>query len=302
MEISSKNHELQVIVVGDPARGSIGEQIPALKKFISVQVVPPVFFCANDFQSVDIVDLHKFQAFAGRSPLAAEVGCAAAHRQAYQLLMDSESNWALIIEDDAEIARFNLLLHRVKEIIHMHPAASPLVVSFYTREVRDKGLGPAFIPGAYFTPISISSAVCYLSNKAAAQVILERQTPIQATADWPVEPPDIDFVIDLSGLVSHPDEENSPSTISSSSDLRIGSRWVRFLIWSGIWYVLHRKTYGNYSAFQQKTFRKRLYYHAFMISESSRESGLSRFRTGTSTLAWRLFFGSPSKTGSSMRG
>jgi GR25 family glycosyltransferase involved in LPS biosynthesis len=275
--------------------------IPALEKFATVQVVPPVIVGAGHVQSSEIVDLHKFQVFTGRSPLATEVGCAVAHRQSYQLLSDSESNWALIIEDDAEIANTSLLLLRVKEIIHTHSANSPLIVSFYAREVRKRGLGASLIPGAHFVPISISAAVCYLLNKSAAQVILKSQTPIQTTADWPVEPPDVDFVIDVSGLVSHLDEQDRPSTISSSFEFRVGSRWVRFLIWTRIWYLLHKKTYGSYSKFQQKTFKKRLYYHAFMIAESGQESVLSRSRVALSALAWRLLYGPPSKTVSSAR-
>jgi hypothetical protein len=61
-------------------------------------------------------------------------------------MTDSESNWALIIEDGAEIASTSLLLLRAKEIIHAYSADSPLVVSFHAREVREKGLGASLIP------------------------------------------------------------------------------------------------------------------------------------------------------------
>ena len=292
------NKDFAVIIVGNPGRGSLGVQIPEFEKSVSLYVVPPVIVQETEFQSSELIDLHRFQVFAGRSPLAAEVGCAAAHRNAYQLLLDSESNWALIIEDDAEISNTDLLVRRVEEILQERYGDSPLIVSFYAREIRESGLGASLVPGAHFIPISISSAVCYLLNRAAAQIVLDRQTPIQAAADWPVEPPETDFVIDLKGLVGHLDEEERSSTISAEIESRVGSRWNRYLIWTFLWYLIHKGTYADFAEFQRQTFKKRLYYHAFIVPKNGPESFVGRAFTAMFTLLWKLIYRSPSRVGS----
>jgi len=289
------NNDLSVILVGNPDRGSLGTQITEIQKFASVHVVPPVIVHESEFQSLALIDLHQFKVFAGRSPLAAEVGCAAAHLSAYRLLLNIESTWALIIEDDVEISNVNLLVRRVEEIISARHGDFPLIVSFYAREVRESGLGTLLVPRAHFIPISILSTVCYLINKAAAQMILDRQTPIQAAADWPVEPPDTDFVIDLNGLVGHLDEEQRSSTISAEIGSRVGSRWNRYLIWSFIWYPMHMRTYANFTEFQRQTFKKLLYYQAFIMPRCGRESLSRRSRTAMLTLLWKIIYGSPFK-------
>ena len=288
-------NDLKVILVGNPDRGSLGVQIAEFERFASLHVVPPVIVKETEFQSSELIDLHRFQVFAGRSPLVAEVGCAAAHRNAYQFLLESESTWALIIEDDAEIPNADLLVQRVEQIILARHGNFPLIVSFYAREIRATGLGTSLVPGAHFIPISISSAVCYLLNKSAAQIILSRQTPIQAAADWPVEPPETDFVIDLKGLVGHLDEKERSSTISAEIESRIGSKWNRYLIWTFLWYLIHKRTYADFAEFQRQTFKKRLYYHAFIVPKNGPESFVGRSSTAIFTLLWKLIYGSPSR-------
>lgn len=289
------NNDLAIFIVGNPDRGSLGKRIPEFERCTCVHVVPSVIVKETEFQSSELIDLHRFQVFAGRSPLAAEVGCAAAHRNAYQLFLDGESTWALIIEDDAEISNAHLLVRRVEEILNARHDEFPLIVSFYAREIRESGLGTLLVPGAHFIPISISSAVCYLLNKAAAQIIVDRQIPIEAAADWPVEPPHTDFVIDLKGLVGHLDEEQRSSTISAEIESRVGSRWNRYLIWTFLWYLIHKRTYADFAEFQRQTFKKRLYYHAFVAPKSGRETFSGRSSVAIFALLWKLIYGSPSR-------
>jgi len=293
-------NEMQVTIVGNLERGSLNDQLNEFEKYAPVCVIPPVIIDDLDSLSSEYFDLNRFQIMEGRNPLSGEIGCAAAHVNACQRVMESDANWVLVLEDDAEVTNVHALISRCEEIIGSCGSEQPLVVSFHTRKVQTKGLGPQLAQGVHLLPVAISFTVCYLMNKNAARLLIRSQTPIQSPSDWPVGPPEIGFAIDTDGFVGHP-HHNVEKSLIGPLENRTSSKLIRFQIWSGIWYLKHRKTYGSFENFHKYTFKKRLYYHAYVMTPRDRGNTIRSCVAFASTLLWRILYGLPSKFDAKIR-
>lgn len=127
-------------------------------------------------QRKDAFDYEASMKHYGRLLNDGEIGCALSHRLCYKSLLDSDSPYAMILEDDISIIRdFNSLPW--DDITRKINVSQPRVVFFsgdYWR-MSSKSITRAFdAVGAY----------AYIINKAAASAILSVQKPFVVADDW----------------------------------------------------------------------------------------------------------------------
>lgn len=258
--------------------------------FVDVAVIPGVYLGPRETVPTELVDFRGFEILSGKVPLLSEAGCALAHVAACRSLLEGSAVWALVLEDDAEIADPGALLRRVAEVAARWTDDEPLVYSFYTRlGVRSGGLGDQLLPGANLLPIAVGFTVAYMVNRAAARLIIDSQSPVRSTADWPVRPPDVRFCLDQTGLVDHLPPDQRASTINADPEqTRTGSRWTRVQIWSGIWFLRHRSAFAGPGDYWTRTVTKRLYYHAFMRGPGTSVPRPETASARLATVVWKV--------------
>ena len=116
----------------------------------------------------------------GRECDLGEIGCSLSHRLAFDLLMNSESNYALILEDDIVIGDgFSSVLEKLLPLIDIDAPCVILLsggVSYYKKRYYNTlCLGVVYM-GDY--------AHSYLINKAAAKLILDDKKAYIFADDW----------------------------------------------------------------------------------------------------------------------
>lgn len=124
----------------------------------------------------------------GRALTVGEIGCALAHRVAYQRLLDSDAEWALVFEDDARIVRPDEMAMLFARFEALEPYGSPAIFVLYGRQVTaypDSGVtvGSTRVHELLRPPMTTTG---YFINRAAAQHILDTGLPLRNPADWPV--------------------------------------------------------------------------------------------------------------------
>ena len=119
---------------------------------------------------------------AGGNLSAGEVGCLLSHQEIYETIVRENIEWALVIEDDADLLIDSDLLmrlskewfHRGYEFVHLGPNLGGVLVG----ERQDK-TGRALVPplGAYAYWISLKGAFKLRTRRGA----------IGGLADWPIQ-------------------------------------------------------------------------------------------------------------------
>ncbi len=121
-------------------------------------------------------DFEKSIQIYGKDINAGEVGCALSHRKAYSELLKSETQYALVLEDDISIIRDLNTLDLV-EIDKVLAVSEPRVLMlsgdywFY----KKKSIARLF---------TATGAYAYIINSAAAQKILDIEPPCCLADDW----------------------------------------------------------------------------------------------------------------------
>jgi len=237
------------IVIGDPRRG-IG---PALEhgwlgQAGTVQLPPVIMRRGTDVWS-DRVDEERFMAYFGRRPLEGEMGCAAAHLQAYEELLASPNSWGLVLEDDA-IVLDDSEFERVVRAVTKALEPTGRVVSLYSEgaifPLSEKTVGSAVLLDLRVPP---HGAVAYLIDRVAAADLLSAQRKIASVSDWPPDVHRVRFAFVLSQAIGHATDEVSSSVASGFDRRNAVPISVRLLMWTGIWFGLRRKefeTFGSY--------------------------------------------------------
>lgn len=119
--------------------------------------------------------------YAGRSMTAGELGCALSHLRCYEVFLASKADWALILEDDAELPeKLTALLDKLSE-----HASSWGLDAFNLGPVRKFVLGkPRQVLGYRIVdPVRIWNAHAYLVNRSAAASMLVHNMPVRFMAD-----------------------------------------------------------------------------------------------------------------------
>lgn len=206
-----------LFVVGDtPYRAR------SLASFLEAQggtAVPAIRLLPHDFSRN--ADQNLAQIIYGRQLTVGEVGCALAHRHAYSLADNHRPDWALILEDDAEIPD-NLL--ESLSVLPLHGLGKmPTVISLFSTTFvpvkssrSDSSLVRLLVPPSH--------TVAYLINRPAWRQALCSPSIVVSSADWPPWAVDVAFYrTELPIAVRHA----SPSTIFDRECSPSSSRWTR---------------------------------------------------------------------------
>lgn len=164
----------------------LGEQLAAIG--VTHERSPGVEGSFNGKKVTEYTHEPAAAALFGRPLTTGEIGCALAHRVAYQRLLSSDAEWALVFEDDARIVRPDELAMLFARFEVLEPYGSPAIFALYGRQVTaypDSGVttGSSRIHELLRPPMT---ATAYFINRAAAQHILDTGLPLRNPADWPI--------------------------------------------------------------------------------------------------------------------
>ncbi len=247
---------IQIYVIGEHAL-----PLAPLPLNAKVTAIAPFIYDANDVTHRQRVSESLFFAHYGRPPLAGELGCAIAHATAYREFLNTKAEWALVFEDDALIADPASLHERCTELMQILTLDESLIVSFchptyptgfIKRDGESTGLVIANAPPAY--------AVAYLFNRRAAAQLTTATDLIHRVADWPVQEPDVRFLLDMRCTVGEENPEVRPqSTIDATGTSRPAPpKSFDFQVWSFIWWLRNRRAFGGLRAYWYRMLRPRI--------------------------------------------
>ncbi|CAN2213814.1 Glycosyl transferase, family 25 [Candidatus Nanopelagicaceae bacterium] len=155
-----------------------------------------------------------------------EIGCAKSHLECYRAFLESENNYAVIFEDDADLIDSDLdalsdLTGKFLKFAKTIPYEKPIALVYYTESANLIRLNEDF----YQVIGNASHAMAYLINRNAAKKILERNTNIDYVADWP-RGTAIKFFFPVRQLFEHGSKNGlvksfiEPERFSSALDLK----------------------------------------------------------------------------------
>jgi GR25 family glycosyltransferase involved in LPS biosynthesis len=175
------------IVIGDPVKLRNKALIRLEDSTHGISFVKPVYL-VDESRLHEKYDDEIAHLTLGRSMLLAEVGCALAHRGAIKeacakFLLNSNLEWCLILEDDANISPQDFLRIKAQLIgLNQNGAAivnfarDPIITRFW------KNGRPRLLK----MPYRASLAFCYAVNRSAANAITPSlNAPVACVADWP---------------------------------------------------------------------------------------------------------------------
>lgn len=208
----------------------------------------------------DYTDPRAARSLFGRSLSAGEIGCALAHRDVYTRLLGSESDWALVFEDDARVINPDALKALISNIQRDAYIGTPEIITLYGRKViasQDRAGGRDWATPLLLPPYTTTA---YLINRAAAERIVEWSLPLVNPADWPLT---IGAAIRFSAVypwlampadgevVSTVGNREAPAT-SAWERLARSLRWrlLRFNARSHILWVRYGRLFSDYSSYR----------------------------------------------------
>lgn len=264
----SANAGLHIYVIGnhqlnlDPVPGNV-----------EVSRIAPVYFDEANIEHARRVSRADFFAQYGREPINGELGCAMAHAEAYRAFLDTDSLWALVFEDDALISNPPALHARCNEVMRSLDPAEPYIVSFchptyphgfIKHDGAATGLVVANAPPAY--------AVAYLMTRSAAQELARETKVIHRVADWPVQAPQVRFLLDTRCAVGERDPKVRPiSTIDATGTARPAPpKSFDFQVWTFIWWMRHRASFAGIRSYWHRMIRPRFMLRWYPTSAESR--------------------------------
>ena len=159
--------------------------------------------------------------------------CALSHRKAHERFLDSDGEWALFLEDDAildaRIGKFiaagsyraapMMLLYHAKAwvlgkgapVVGTESRSIPLAPHI-TQSIRSPVAGESRTAPMHFFP---QGTVAYTINRFAAQSLVEAQSPVCASADWPIDLATLGAQALVPPIVDHPPFESVVSHLES---------------------------------------------------------------------------------------
>ena len=252
------NESVLPIVIGDPGRG-LG---PALEEGWLARAgtlrLPSVEMRRGTLVWNERVDESRFRARVGRPPLESEMGCAAAHLSAYEALLQSRSQWALVLEDDALVADCDSLGELVAKIIEMTKSTGH-VISLYSEGPLFASSSAEFETRLPLTRLRLApqGAVAYLVDRVAARKLTAAQSPLSNVSDWPLNARDLEFYYVPNSLIDHA-TGGTASTVAVDVDRsKLIPAHVRILMWTGLWFLVHRRHFGRFSNYREQILRPR---------------------------------------------
>lgn len=187
------------------------------------------------------------KALHGRRLLNPEMGCAMSHRSAQEIIAESTSG-GLILEDDARFNDLTSLIAMTEKFLVDHRDESAILTFFDGRPwstIRSsfRNAHP------YLRNFgSTAYAVSYALTPKAAKELTVANHDYRYSADWPITK--CKYFSSTLNIVSHGDAL-TVSTIDPDRSQRPDGYglWRRILVLSGLFYFIHRKTFGSLRKF-----------------------------------------------------
>ena len=227
-----------VVRIADTTRSPLTTPLSDSDSLGPIYIQEPVVVALDDMADDGFAKARHLTATLMREPLPGEFGCALSHRLVYEWMVEHNVQWALVLEDDAQILDAHMLKdHCAKFVQHHTDPYVPNVLSCFSSlppgVLFPSGINPS-IRRALLPPVS---TVAYLINRAAAQQFIYAQTPLQFLADWPETSVKVRYYVLQDFLVKH-----DPDAESTVDPLRIRQEYstsMRIQRWSGIWFWRH---------------------------------------------------------------
>lgn len=197
------------------------------------------------------LDARRSRKRLGRPLTPSEMGCVLSHRLAYERLLESEADIALVCEDDAElVVEARILLELQDALVQDSPTIMLLasrsqsfidVKSGFTRVASCNAFHFKYVP---------LQAVAYFINRAAAEIALSKS--VDGPADWPSWASAVSF----RGAYPWPFRESGRA--STVGDTPSETRWAKWASVSGARYLSAMDSYASLSEFLYRDWLPRL--------------------------------------------
>lgn len=126
----------------------------------------------------------KFVCNYGRTLLPGEIGCTLSHRKCYDKLLTSGDDIALIIEDDINFVKKEIICNVLEKGYHHLESSEPRILLLYANfSTIDEGINL----GNGYNLYSIydgMATVAYMINRSAACMMLDTERPYWVADDW----------------------------------------------------------------------------------------------------------------------
>lgn len=233
----------KVVVISIFDGNRLGTQNPSepLAPYFPRMFVAPVLTSPNSEEG----DARSFYAHTMNRLTSGVLGCALAHRQVATLLLESSYDWAIVLEDDAQIIDAEHIAERAQSFSARVDNSLPMILLFtWNPGFQFVNGRPGLLEGTSICSYTPSSSVAYLVNRGAAKMIVERQTPVAYNADWPLLASEVVFMTDDANPVQHAD---LPSMVDTQGRSQTMPSFWRIRILTLSWYLQHRKSFESFS-------------------------------------------------------
>ena len=165
----------------------------------------------NDNEISSLVDTENKNSHFNNNINKAEIGCALSHIKCYKQFLKSQEELALILEDDILISKdINTILPLLSKIIQTH-IPSIILLTPNVDYKNEKQLNTKYNIGEV---ISGFTALGYIINRAAAQILIKNLEPVHSVADnWGYFRK---FGIKIYNIIPHPISWMSRNEIDST--------------------------------------------------------------------------------------
>ena len=141
----------------------------------------------------------------------AEFACALSHRMTQERFLNSNGEWALILEDDMILdARISGFLAECS-----YRTAPMLLLHHSNARVLGKG---THLPGtkSRMVPLALSpfGTTAYTVNRPIAQCLVTAQKPVRYLGDWPIDLASVGAKAVVPAIVDHPHRDATLSTLA----------------------------------------------------------------------------------------
>ena len=171
----SKDHERRESVLKETGKYSC----------LEVEMVKAVYGKElTDEEKGRLFDTNNYTRRYRRLVLPGEVGCVLSHRECYKRLLESDREFALVLEDDARFINDVFTENFLKSVMDFMNGDTPLVLLLHA-DFETMGKGSSFCGDYFVYPVySALFATAYLLNKRAAGLLLQARSPYWVADDW----------------------------------------------------------------------------------------------------------------------
>lgn len=138
----------------------------------------------TDQEKERLFDFKKYRQYYGRAVLSGEIGCTLSHRECYKRLLDSNQQFALLLEDDVHFLVDPLDKDFWLAAAEMMNTEKPLVLLLHA-EISYTGKEKVFCEGySFYSVYNAVYTTAYFINRSAANLLLQKERPFWVADDW----------------------------------------------------------------------------------------------------------------------